>query len=111
MTSMRLFGSKANVMRGLIKRCNDWAGDEIELYLECAHYEKIIARAHSNYLAQISIELTQSPNATNDVMSKLTVLATIIVPMNVVTGLWGMNVQVPGQDAEGLAWSLESSVA
>ncbi|KAI9596181.1 cora-like Mg2+ transporter protein-domain-containing protein [Syncephalis fuscata] len=119
MTSMRLFGSKANVMRGLIKRCNDWAGDEIELYLDrliamlqnVAHYEKIIACVHGNYLAQIGIELTQSSNATNDIMSKLTVLATIIVPINVVTGLWGMNVQVPGQDAEGLAWSLESSVA
>ncbi|KAI9596706.1 cora-like Mg2+ transporter protein-domain-containing protein [Syncephalis fuscata] len=120
MTSMRLFGSKANVMRGLIKRCNDWAGDEIELYLgdiqdiiyrlitmlqNAAHYEKIIACVHGNYLAQIGIELTQSFNATNDIMSKLTVLATIIVPMNVVTGLWGMNVQVSGQDAEGLAWS------
>ena len=83
-------------------------------------YEKIIARAHSNYLAQISIELTQSSNSTNDVMTKLTVIGTILVPMNVITGtllllqtpitkssnlgLWGMNVEVPGRDVEGLQW-------
>ncbi|KAI9593735.1 cora-like Mg2+ transporter protein-domain-containing protein [Syncephalis fuscata] len=116
MTSMRLLGSKADVVRGLIKRYDDRVGGEIGLYLgdiqdhlitmlqNVAHYEKIIARAHSNYLAQISIELTQSSNVTNDVMTKLTVLGTILVPMNVVTGLWGMNVEVPGKDVDGLAW-------
>ncbi|KAI9592116.1 hypothetical protein BDF19DRAFT_388728 [Syncephalis fuscata] len=116
MTSMRLLGAKADVMRGLIKRCDDRVGGEIGLYLgdiqdhlitmlqNVAHYEKIIARAHSNYLAQISIELTQTSNVTNDVMTKLTVLGTILVPMNVVTGLWGMNVEVPGRDIEGLSW-------
>ncbi|RKP07052.1 cora family metal ion transporter [Thamnocephalis sphaerospora] len=41
---------------------------------------------------------------TNDVMTKLTVLGTILVPMNVVTGLWGMNVEVPGRDVDGLTW-------
>ncbi|RKP23470.1 cora-like Mg2+ transporter protein-domain-containing protein, partial [Syncephalis pseudoplumigaleata] len=48
--------------------------------------------------------LTHSSNTTNDVMTKLTVLGTILVPMNVVTGLWGMNVHVPGQDVESLSW-------
>ncbi|RKP05007.1 hypothetical protein THASP1DRAFT_1949, partial [Thamnocephalis sphaerospora] len=41
---------------------------------------------------------------TNDVINKLTVLGTILVPMNVITGLWGMNVEVPGQHASGLDW-------
>lgn len=69
-----------------------------------SHYEKIISRAHSNYLAQISIDLTQVSNRTNDVVAKLTILASVIVPMNLVTGLWGMNVRVPGQDTESLEW-------
>lgn len=62
------------------------------------HYEKISSRSHSNYLAQISIEMTQTNNEINDILSKLTALGSILVPMNLVTGLWGMNVQVPGQN-------------
>lgn len=42
---------------------------------------------------------------TNDMLNKLTVLGTIVLPMNIITGLWGMNVWVPGQDFEGdLTW-------
>jgi magnesium transporter len=63
-----------------------------------------VSRAHSNYLAHISIELTQSSNRTNDVVAKLTILASLIVPMNLVTGLWGMNVHVPGQEDASLVW-------
>lgn len=68
------------------------------------HYEKILSRSHSNYLAQISIEMTEANNQINDVLSKLTALGTVLVPMNLVTGLWGMNFNVPGQNVAGLAW-------
>jgi Mg2+ and Co2+ transporter CorA len=76
------------------------------------HYETILSRAHSNYLAQISIELTQTSNSFNQTVSRLTVFATVLgkydilsscvclrktnllhglsVPMNIITGLWGM---------------------
>jgi magnesium transporter len=78
------------------------------------HYEKILSRSHSNYLAQISIEMTDANNQINDVLSKLTALGTVLMyvdclfadnsPMNLVTGLWGMNVHVPGQDiTEGVS--------
>ncbi|KAF8978490.1 CorA metal ion transporter [Haplosporangium bisporale] len=69
-----------------------------------SHYEKILSRSHSNYLAQINIEMTSASNETNDVLTKLTVLGSILLPMNLVTGLWGMNVPVPGQESEDLAW-------
>jgi magnesium transporter len=52
------------------------------------HYEKILSRSHSNYLAQISIEMAKANNDTNDTLSRLTVLGTILIPMNLVTGLW-----------------------
>ncbi|KAL1917558.1 uncharacterized protein VTP21DRAFT_3951 [Calcarisporiella thermophila] len=68
------------------------------------HFEQILARSHYNYLAQISIELTQVSNRTNDVVGRLTVFATVLVPLNVITGLWGMNVPVPGMDSKGLVW-------
>lgn len=118
---LRLMGSKADVVKGLAKRCNEnWLvapKSDIGLYLSdiqdhlitmtsnLNHYEKILSRSHSNYLAQISIEMTDANNQINDVLSKLTALGTVLIPMNLVTGLWGMNVHVPGQDVEdNLHW-------
>ncbi|KIJ37373.1 hypothetical protein M422DRAFT_781731 [Sphaerobolus stellatus SS14] len=111
---LRLMGNKADVVKGLAKRCNEnWSvapKSDIGLYLSdiqdhlitmtqnLNHYEKILSRSHSNYLAQISIEMTDANNQINDVLSKLTALGTVLVPMNLITGLWGMNVHVPGQD-------------
>ncbi|KAF9585635.1 CorA metal ion transporter [Lunasporangiospora selenospora] len=70
-------------------------------------YEKILARSHSNYLAQISLEINQLSTKTNQVVSTLTFFASLIVPMTFVAGLWGMNVNVPGQPGyqdEPLHW-------
>ncbi|KAG9076848.1 CorA metal ion transporter [Ceratobasidium sp. UAMH 11750] len=120
---LRLMGNKADVVKGLAKRCNEnWSvapKSDIGLYLSdiqdhlitmtqnLNHYEKILSRSHSNYLAQISIEMTDANNQINDVLSKLTALGTVLIPMNLVTGLWGMNVHVPGQDTmEGYTWFL-----
>lgn len=117
---LRLMGNKADVVKGLAKRCNEYWSiapkSDIGLYLSdiqdhlitmtqnLNHYEMILSRSHSNYLAQISIEMTDANNQINDVLSKLTALGTVIVPMNVITGLWGMNVQVPGQNVDNLHW-------
>ncbi|OCH95909.1 cora-domain-containing protein [Obba rivulosa] len=117
---LRLMGNKADVVKGLAKRCNEnWRvapTSDIGLYLSdiqdhlitmtqnLNHYEKILSRSHSNYLAQISIEMTEANNQINDVLSKLTALGTVLIPMNLVTGLWGMNVHVPGQFSDGYTW-------
>ncbi|CAO3643453.1 unnamed protein product [Mucor hiemalis] len=68
------------------------------------HYETVLARSESNYLARISIELTQTSNSTNLVIGRLTIFATVLLPMNLVTGLWGMNVKVPGKDYDNLIY-------
>ncbi|KAK3333278.1 hypothetical protein B0T19DRAFT_121679 [Cercophora scortea] len=115
---MRLLGGKADVLRGFTKRCN---GDfqvtprmDIGLYLgdiqdhvvtmmtNLGHFEKMLSRAHSNYLAQISIDGIAQGTSTNRVLGKITLLASIIVPLNVVTGLFGMNVHVPFMEEESL---------
>ncbi|GAA5996353.1 uncharacterized protein JCM10292_007554 [Rhodotorula paludigena] len=117
---LRLMGNKADVVKGLSKRCNEnWSvapKSDIGLYLSdiqdhittstqnLTHYEKILSRSHSNYLAQISIEMTDANNQINDVLSKLTALGTVLIPMNLVTGLWGMNVRVPGENVQNLHW-------
>lgn len=67
--------------------------------------QRILARSHANYLAQINIRMNERQEQTADVLGRLTVLGTIVLPMNIVTGLWGMNVWVPGQGNEGdLKW-------
>jgi magnesium transporter len=120
MSILRLLGSKADVIKGFSKRCNEqWEvapRSEIGLYLgdiqdhivtmvqSLNHYEKLLSRAHSNYLAQLNIDMTRVNNDMNDVLSRITVLGTIVLPMNIVTGLWGMNVLVPGQNIESLTW-------
>ncbi|POS83003.1 hypothetical protein EPUL_005626, partial [Erysiphe pulchra] len=113
----RLLGNKADVIKGFAKRCNEnWQiapRSEIGLYLgdiqdhivtmtgNLTHYEKILSRSHGNYLAQINIRMNERQEQTADVLGKLTVLGTIVIPMNIITGLWGMNVGVPGQDPQG----------
>ncbi|KAB8346306.1 hypothetical protein FH972_023350 [Carpinus fangiana] len=116
----RLLGNKADVIKGLAKRCNEqWQvapRSDVGLYLgdiqdhivtmtgNLTHYENILSRAHSNYLAQINIRMNERAEQTNDVLGKLTVLGTIVLPMNIITGMWGMNVLVPGQDVDSLTW-------
>lgn len=131
MSVMRLLGSKADVIKGFSKRFNDNESiltnatasstrlalrQEILMYLgdiqdhivtmlqSLNHYEKLLARSHSNYLAQLNIDMTKVNNDMNDVLGKITILGTIVLPINVVTGLWGMNCIVPGQDHDGLVW-------
>lgn len=131
MTLMRLLQGKADVIKMFAKRCQDEAGlvaavagsgqaaqprADIALYLgdiqdhiitmfqSLLSYEKIFSRSHSNYLAQLQVESFYSNNQVTDMLSKVTMIGTILVPMNLVTGLFGMNVHVPGQDGSNYAW-------
>ncbi|KAJ3178002.1 CorA metal ion transporter [Irineochytrium annulatum] len=118
MSLMRLLITKADVIKAVIKRCGEKLapGSDTTLYLgdiqdhvitmvqNLNHFERILTNAHSNYLAQISIEITQSSNRTSVVVMRMTALASILIPLNVITGLWGMNVRVPGQDDDTLMW-------
>lgn len=52
--------------------------------------------------------MNERQEQTADVLGKLTVLGTIVLPMNIITGMWGMNVKVPGQDVDNLYWFCSS---
>jgi len=67
-------------------------------------FEMIVARSHGNYLSYLSVDSMQSNNRINKLLGRLTLFTVIIVPMNIVTGLWGMNVPVPGRETTNLAW-------
>lgn len=116
---MRLLGGKADVLKGFTKRCNEdyqvTPRTEVGLYLgdiqdhvvtmmnTLGHLERMLSRAHSNYLAQLSIDSITQGTRANRVLSKITFLASIIVPLNVITGLFGMNVSVPFGGSSSLA--------
>lgn len=40
----------------------------------------------------------------SDVVMKMTALAGLLIPLNLITGLFGMNVRVPGQGVDSLEW-------
>ncbi|GAW24839.1 hypothetical protein ANO14919_144330 [Xylariales sp. No.14919] len=108
---MRVLGGKADVLKGFTKRCNEnykvtprmdigmYLGDiqdhVVTMMTNLTHFEKILSRAHSNYLAQLTIDSISQGTQTNAGLSKITFIATVIVPLNIVTGLFGMNVNVP----------------
>ena len=68
------------------------------------HFEKMLSRSHSNYLAQLSVDNIAQGNRANEVLSKITLIATVLVPLNLICGLFGMNVPVPGRESHGLSW-------
>ncbi|KAH6661249.1 hypothetical protein BKA67DRAFT_79598 [Truncatella angustata] len=113
---MRILGGKADVLKGFAKRCNEnyrvtprmdigmYLGDiqdhVVTMMTNLTHFEKILSRAHSNYLAQLTIDSITQGTKTNEGLAKITFLASIIVPLNVITGLFGMNVKIPWQNDE-----------
>ncbi|RVX68270.1 hypothetical protein B0A52_07273 [Exophiala mesophila] len=117
---MRLLGGKADVIKGFAKRCNDQYNmmprGDIGLYLgdiqdhvvtmmsNLGHVEKMLSRSHANYLAQLNVDSILKGNTTNKALTKITVVATILVPLNLITGLFGMNVTVPGEAQGTLYW-------
>lgn len=50
-----------------------------------------------NYLGQITVDLARSSNELNVATQRLNLVATVMLPLSVITGLFGMNVHIPGQ--------------
>lgn len=76
----------------------------VTMFSNLSTFEKMLSRSHGNYLAHLSVNSMHANNRINSLLGKLTLFTVIIVPMNVVTGLWGMNVPVPGRETSSLAW-------
>lgn len=121
MALFRLLAGKADVLGGFTKRCNEnypmAPRMDIGMYLSdiqdhvvtmtsnISHFETILARAHSNYLATLSISNHSQAHMTNRVLNKVTLLAGVFVPLQLVSSLFGMNVPVPwvGSSSSNLA--------
>lgn len=120
MALIRLLGGKADVIKGFAKRCNEQYSvaprGDVGLYLSdvqdhvvtmmssLSHFEKVLSRSHSNYLAQISVDnITQGTHA-NKLLGKVTLIATILVPLNLIAGIFGMNTPNPATNGKGEYW-------
>ncbi|KAF2861886.1 cora-domain-containing protein [Piedraia hortae CBS 480.64] len=116
---IRLLGGKADVIKSFAKKCNEAheaAPRDVDLYLSdvqdhivtmtsnLGHFETILARCHQNHLSQSTMLRTEQGMQQNALLSRLTVFATVMVPMNLIAGMFGMNVNVPGKDADGYGW-------
>ena len=106
---LRLLKPKLDILKVLTKRTSEYLQEHTLIYLRDVNdhvltniqnldsYSETLNRSHSNYLAQISIELNEASNRMNVVMKKLTAAAALVLPLSLISGIWGMNVPVPGQ--------------
>ncbi|KAI9933541.1 hypothetical protein ASPWEDRAFT_43366 [Aspergillus wentii DTO 134E9] len=119
---IRGLNGKVDVLKGFVKRCQArgkhsfspdtnlvmYLGDVqdhlVTIMSNLTHFDEIVGRSQANCLAQLSATNLRLSFTITSVLSKVTILATIFVPMHMVTGLFGMNVEVPGQEAHGLGW-------
>lgn len=69
----------------------------VTMFQNLAAYEKIFSRSHSNYLAQLQVESFNSNLMVSKILGNVTLIGTLFLPLNVITGMFGMNVKVPGE--------------
>lgn len=105
---IRLMSAKSDLLRVIGKRCAERFSDDALLYLRdlqdhttmvdqtLHHYDELLTRSHSNHLAYLNIEISETSNRMSDVMKKLTAISTVTLPWSMITGLLGMNIFVPG---------------
>jgi magnesium transporter len=60
---------------------------------------ELLSTLQSTYLSNVSIDTAEASNNVNAVMKTLSSVATIILPLTLVTGMFGMNVTVPCTEA------------
>lgn len=76
----------------------------LTMYQNLGAYEKIFSRSHSNYLAQLQVESFNANLRVTEILGGVTMLGTLILPMNSVFSAFGMNVKVPGEGVGGYGW-------
>ncbi|KAI5172837.1 magnesium transporter [Nematocida sp. LUAm3] len=67
-----------------------------EDYKGLSEQHKNLDRAQDTYLALLSISQTQEGNEMSKSMGRMSLVTLIISPCQLISGLWGMNVKLPG---------------
>jgi len=112
----RVLSPKKQVFEALATRNLPHVASELKLYMRDAldhlnimlekltFAKEMLLSSQNTYLAQISIEVALSSQKMNSTVNKLTSVATIMLPLTLISGIWGMNVPVPGQESDSLIW-------
>lgn len=68
---------------------------------------ELLGSLQNTYLANVSIDVADQSKESNEIMKQLSAVATIVLPLSLVAGIMGMNVQVPWQaDSENVVENL-----
>ncbi|AOW04761.1 hypothetical protein B0I72DRAFT_139925 [Yarrowia lipolytica] len=117
LSMMRLLSGKADVVGMFTKRVSEGLSDHVPkghislylgdiqdhivtMYQSLIAHEKILSRSHLNYLSQLQVQSIDATHRVTDTLGKITVIGTILIPMNFVTGLFAMNVRIPGESTD-----------
>eukprot|EP00298_Acanthocystis_sp_HF-20_P014144 c20654_g1_i3.p1 GENE.c20654_g1_i3~~c20654_g1_i3.p1 ORF type:complete len:403 (+),score=149.07 c20654_g1_i3:246-1454(+) len=80
--------------------------DVLDHIVEARHslhfIEHLLETSAQNYLAQVSVEMTEASNRMAYQMARLSIVATFMLPLNLIAGLFGMNCNIPGRDEDNL---------
>ncbi|KAJ5649222.1 uncharacterized protein N7484_002945 [Penicillium longicatenatum] len=111
----RLLHDKTDLIRCFARHCgySGATAAEITLYLRdiqdhvltmmsnLTSAEQMLSRSQSKYLGRLEFDSTCMRNSLASTLSRVTIIGTIVVTMQVISGSFGMNINVPGQYVEG----------
>lgn len=101
---LRLFHMfESGDIKGYVEDMEDYWGNLLDFYQKMwdmvDDYGELVAGLSSTF------DSLQA-NRTNEIMRVLTIISTIVLPLTFFTGLYGMNVQLPGADKSWAFWLL-----
>jgi Mg2+ and Co2+ transporter CorA len=108
-TLSRLLLPKRKLTTYLISHTGTFISDHVRFYLRdvmdhleiCLEKLEVarenLAQAHNNYMTKVQIDIFEASGRTDDLMNRITLMAAFWGPVNLIAGMWGMNVKVPGQ--------------
>ncbi|KAJ5948018.1 hypothetical protein N7466_001033 [Penicillium verhagenii] len=114
----RLLHDKTDLIRCFARHCNYSVStaEEITLYLRdiedhvltmmsnLTSAEQMLSRSQSKYLARLDLDSTCMRNQIANTLNRVTVIGTIMVVGQVVSGSFGQNVNVPGENVTNTHW-------
>lgn len=109
----RIIGPERDIIRALARE-RDYVDEEAYRYLQdvgdhLARVEDSIETAREVAAAAMDIYLSSTSNRMNEIMKVLTVVATIFMPLTLISGIYGMNVVVgmwPPVDERWSFWAV-----
>ncbi|KAJ6157027.1 hypothetical protein N7497_005912 [Penicillium chrysogenum] len=113
----QLLHDKTDVIRSFARHCGSLGSTpaDVTLYLSdiqdhvltmmanLANAEQMLSRSQSKYLSQLSFDSTRMRNTIVGTLARLTGIGAVIVMMQVITGLFSMNISIPGLGVVGLS--------